>query len=87
MKEYRRPPKTIPRSIGHSKEWIEACKGGKPAGANFDFSGPLTETVLLGNIALRTGKKLLWDAENFKITNVPEANQFLHRDYRKGWSL
>ena len=87
MQEYQRPPKSVPRSIGHHKEWIEACKGGKPPGTNFDYSGPLTEMVLLGNIALRTGKLLEWDAENMKITNVPEANEFLHRPYREGWSL
>ncbi len=58
MLEYEKPPKSIPRSPGHHQEWIEACKGGKPALSNFDYAGPMTETVLLGNIALRTGKKL-----------------------------
>ena len=87
MRAYRQPPKTIPRSIGHRKEWIEACKGGPNPGANFDYAGPLTETVLLGNVAIRTGEKLEWDAENFKITNLPDANKYLHRDYRKGWTL
>ena len=87
MKAYQRPPKTLPRSIGHRQEWIEACKGGKAAGANFDYAGPLTETVLLGNIALRTGEKLYWDSENLKVTNMPEANNYIHREYRKGWSL
>jgi predicted dehydrogenase len=87
MKEYKRPPKTLPRSIGHYKEWIEACKGGKPAGCNFDIGGPLTEIVLLGNIAIRTGEKLNWDSENMKITNVPEANNYLHYEYREGWTL
>jgi hypothetical protein len=87
MQEYQRPPKSIPRSIGHRQEWIEACKGGKPAGANYDYSGPFTETVLLGNVALRTGKLLKWDSPNMRITNVPEANQYLHREYREGWKL
>ena len=87
MKEYKRPAKTLSRSIGHRQEWIEACKGGKPAGANFDYAGPLTETVLLGNIAIRTGEKLYWDPENMKITNVSEANNYLRRQYRNGWSL
>ena len=66
-KAYQEPQKTIPRSLGHYVEWIQACKGGKPAGSNFDWAGPLAETVLLGNIALRTGlreeltrTKLLW---------------------------
>ena len=87
MQEYQRPAKTIPRSIGHRQEWIEACKGGKKTGANFDYSGPMTEMVLLGNIALRTGKKLKWDGPNMYITNELEANEFLHRPYRQGWSL
>jgi predicted dehydrogenase len=87
MKEYGAPPKVLARSPGHHKEWILACKGGKAAGANFDHAGPLTEMVLLGNIAIRTGRKLYWDAENFKITNVSEANDLLHYEYRKGWTL
>ena len=87
MNAYQKPAATLARSIGHREEWIEACKGGQPAGANFDYAGPLTEVVLLGNIALRTGKKLLWDGENMKFTNVPEANQYLHRKYRSGWTL
>jgi hypothetical protein len=87
MKQYKRPPKTLPRSIGHYEEWIEACKGGKPAGCNFDIGGPLTEIILLGNIAIRTGEKLSWDGKNMKITNVPEANDYLHYEYRDGWTL
>jgi predicted dehydrogenase len=87
-------PKTLPRSIGHYKEWIEACKGGKPGGSNFDWAGPLAETVLLGNVALRlqlrqelTRKKLLWDSQAFKFTNSDDADKFLRREYREGWSL
>ncbi|MBN2138376.1 MAG: Gfo/Idh/MocA family oxidoreductase [Sedimentisphaerales bacterium] len=94
MKEYKQPEKSIPRSPGHYIEWVEACKGGKPAGSNFDHAGPLAEAVLLGNVALRpelreqmNRTKLLWDPEKFEITNVPEANQFLHHEYRKGWEL
>jgi len=93
-KEYGRPPQMLPRSPGHFVEWIEACKGGKPAGSNFDHAGTLAEVVLLGNVALRpelreklTRTKLLWDGPNMKITNVPEANEFLHRQYRNGWTL
>jgi predicted dehydrogenase len=93
-KEYGKPPQMIPRSPGHHAEWIEACKGGKPAGSNFDHAGPLAEAVLLGNVALRpsmkeklTRTKLLWDSENLKITNMPEANEFLRWQYRQGWSL
>jgi predicted dehydrogenase len=87
MRQYERPAKSLPRSIGHYREWIEACKGGKPAGCNFEFGGPLNEVVLLGNIALRTGSKLLWDGPNMKITNFPEANQYLRSEYRNGWRL
>ena len=87
-KEYQRPPQTLPRSIGHHKEWIEACKGGPPPRSNFDFAGPLTEAVLLGALCIRNGgEKLTWDNANLKITNVAEANALLHYEYRKGWSL
>ncbi|HPC18119.1 MAG TPA: Gfo/Idh/MocA family oxidoreductase [Candidatus Hydrogenedentes bacterium] len=87
MKEYGAPPKILPRSPGHYQEWINACKGGDPAGSNFDFAGPLTEAVLLGNIAIRTGKKICWDSETMTITNVPEANALINPPYREGWSL
>jgi predicted dehydrogenase len=87
-KSYQRPPKTLPRSIGHHKEWLEACKGGAPPRSNFGFAGPLTEAVLLGSVCVRNGgDQLDWDSENLKITNDPDANQFLHYEYRKGWSL
>lgn len=92
--EYGEPPKKLPRSIGHYAEWAAACKSGPPAGSNFDWAGPLTEAVLLGNIALRrqvreelTTKKLLWDSEQFKFTNSDEANKHLRREYRAGWKL
>jgi len=85
MKDFiqnKMPEKTEPKSIGHVKEWLEACRGGVPAGANFDYAGPLTEMVLLGNLAVRTGKKIEWDSENLKCTNVPEANKFVRKEYR-----
>ncbi len=87
MKAYQLPDKTIPLSPGQIEEWVLACKGGPKPGANFDYAGPLTETVLLGNVAIRAQRKLEWDARNMKITNMPEANEFLHRPYRDGWSL
>jgi predicted dehydrogenase len=87
MQEYQRPPKTLPRSLGHYQEWIAACKGGEPAASNFDYAGPMTETVLLGNVAMRADAKLYWDAENMRFPNHPEADRFLHREYREGWSL
>ena len=94
MQEYTPPPKTLPRSIGHYEEWIAACKGGTPAGSNFGFAGLLTEVVLLGNIALRMElreslcrQKLLWDAEKREFTNLPQANAFLKKTYRDGFSI
>ena len=95
QKEYGRPPRTLERSPGHHKEWILACQGGKPAGSNFpDHAGLLAQVVLLGNVALQSAlkeklisTKLYWDPEAFKITNIPEANQYLHREYRAGWTL
>jgi predicted dehydrogenase len=69
-------------------EWVEAMKGGPPAYSNFDYAAMLTETILLGNIAIRmNGKKLEWDGPNLKFTNNNEANQYLHYEYRKGWTL
>ena len=82
------PDKTIPRSPGIYAEFARACKGGEPCGANFpDYAGPLTEIVLAGNLAVRTGKRIEWDGERLKCTNHPEADQFIHREYRKGWTL
>jgi predicted dehydrogenase len=80
MDTYRKPPKTLPRSPGHYHEWVAACRGGPPAGANFlDHAGLLTETCLLGNVAVRAQKKLAWDGPNLRITNDRAANQLLHR--------
>jgi len=87
MQAFQQPPKTLPRSIGHDREWIEACKGGKPAGANFEFSGPVTEALLAGNVALRAGAKLYWDGRNMKITNLPPAQEHVNPAYRQGWTL
>ncbi len=81
------PPKTIERTAGHYEEWIAAAKGGKPANCNFDFGALLTETALLGVIAQRTGKHLVWDAEAARFTNEPDANQYVQEPYRAGWSL
>jgi len=71
------------------KELVAAIKGGPPAYSNFNYSGKLTETVLLGNVAIRAGAQhhLDYDGEALKITNYPEANAFLSREYRKGYSL
>ncbi len=88
MKDYQKPPKSIPRITGtHEQNWIDACKGGPAACSNFEYSGPLTETVLLGNVAIRTGRRIEWDGPNMKITNVLEANELIGRKYREGWTL
>ena len=87
FKDFVRPPQTIPESIGHHAEWIHACKTGAPTTCNFAYSGPLTEANHLGNVAYRAGKKIEWDAKNMRIPNAPEAERFLRREYREGWSL
>lgn len=88
-KDFTPPPRSIPRVIDNDpyKDWLQACKGGKPACSNFDYAGPFTETVLLGNVALRAGQKIMWDAKRMKITNVREANRYIRRKYRKGWHI
>jgi hypothetical protein len=84
---FERPLRSIEKSIGHHAEWIAACKDGRPTTCNFDYSGALTEAVLLGTVAYRSGKKIEWDGPNMKAINCPEAEAYLRRDYRKGWSL
>ena len=87
FKDFVRPPKTIPDSIGHHQEWLNACKTGGPTTCNFDYSGALTEANHLGNVAYRVGKKIIWDAANLHATNCPEAAALIRREYRKGWKL
>jgi len=88
MKEITLPEKTIPRVKGtHEQDWVRACKSGQPAGADFAYSGPLTETCLLGNAAKRIDGRIEWDAANLRVTNSPEANRLVRTEYRKGWSL
>ncbi len=89
-KDYRgfKPPETeIPSSLGHYKEWIHACKTGAPTLCNFDYSGMLIEHNLLGNVAYRVGKKLEWDPQGLKAVGCPEADQYIRREYRKGWTI
>ena len=87
-KAYGQPPKVLPRSPGQYQEWINACRGGERAGSDFvEHSGLLTETPLLGNIAIRVGKELRWDGPNLEITNDETVNQYLNREYRNGWTL
>ena len=92
MQEYQIPRPTIDRipqgMNGHEKDWIRACKCGKPASSNFDYSGPLSEMVLMGNLTVRfPDRRLLWDGLNMKVTNDAEANAYVQRQYRQGWKL
>jgi len=88
MKGFKAPEPFLPRDVDHYQEWIAACKGGRKPASNFDYAGPLTETILLGNVAaVAGGRKLEWDGPNMKVTNMPEVNRFLRRTYRQGWSL
>jgi predicted dehydrogenase len=82
-------PVTLPRNKGgHYQEWVDACTGKIPqAMSNFDYAARLTDFVLLGNVAIRVGKRIEWDAEAMKATNCPEADQYIRREYRKGWTL
>jgi predicted dehydrogenase len=84
---YKAPEPSIPRSPGHHREWVEAIKSGGTATCNFDYAGALTEAVLLGTIAYRSGRRIEWDAANLQITNAPDAQQLIHKEYRKGWTL
>lgn len=85
--DYQGPEKTLPRVRSHHQEWLDACKGGPPSLSHFGYAGPLTEICHLGNVAFRTGKKLHWDSANLRAANAPEADAFIRRQYRKGWSL
>ena len=89
MQAYKRPPKTLPRSPGHHKEWIQACKDNNPKGAmaGFAYSGPFTEALLVGNLAVRLGKRIEWDTKNMKAPNAPEADKYINKEYRKGWAI
>ncbi|MBN2315998.1 MAG: Gfo/Idh/MocA family oxidoreductase [Sedimentisphaerales bacterium] len=92
MREYDKPAQTIERIPlgidGHEKDWINACKGGKPASSNFDYSGPFSETVLMGNLAVRfPNRRLTWDGERMKVTNDADADAYVRRQYREGWTL
>jgi predicted dehydrogenase len=85
--DFKAPDPTIPSSIGHQQEWLAACKTGSATTCNFDYSGTLTEAVLLGAVAYKAGKKIIWDAQQLKATNCPEADRFIHKQYREGWTI
>ena len=82
------PPKTIPRVAGgHFAEWLRACKGGVPAGSNFEYASRLTESVLIGNVALRAKRRIEWDSASMKVTNLASANAFVTTQYRAGFGV
>ena len=83
---FKGPEPAMPPSPGFHKEWIEACRGGTPASCNFDYSGPMTESVLLANIAYRIQGEFDWDAAALK-TSRDDATALLRREYRKGWEV
>lgn len=85
--EYKRPPRTLKRGNGHHRDWLDACKGGAPASANFEYGAALSEVGLLGLVAMRARKKIYWDAKAMKATNAPEADKFLKEQYRAGWEV
>ena len=85
---YKPPQPTLPRTNSHHAEWIRACKGGPPAMSNFtDYAGPLTEMVLLGNVAIRVGKRVVWNSEKLQAVDLPAADRYIRREYRKGWEI
>jgi predicted dehydrogenase len=88
MQSYKQPPKTLPRSRGNEREWLDACKGSRvKPGGNFEFSGMVTETLLLGNVATRVGQRLDWDRSQLKVVNSDSAQKFVSRERRTGWEL
>jgi predicted dehydrogenase len=90
MKEIGKPAKLLERSPGHVKEWIMAVAGEVAPDfpkSNFAYAGQMTETILLGNIALRMGRRLEWDAETMQFTNLPQASEYVTKEYRSGWKF
>ena len=85
--DFKAPKPWITKSLGHHQEWIHGAKTGAPTLCNFEYSGSLIEHNLLGSVAYRVGKKLQWDARNLKATNAPEADKYIRREYRKGWTI
>ncbi|HOL30513.1 MAG TPA: Gfo/Idh/MocA family oxidoreductase [Anaerohalosphaeraceae bacterium] len=89
MQEYKRPPKTLPRvQTSHEMNWVNAIKEGKKASCDFDYAGPFTEMVLMGNLCLfKPGQKILWDGETMKSPNMPDLDKYVNPPYREGWHL
>ena len=87
LEDFKAPEPSLPRVANEDVEWVEACKGGAPALSRFEKSGPFTETVLLGNLAIRLGEPVEWDGPAMKAVGCPRADRYIHRDYRRGWKL
>jgi hypothetical protein len=87
FKDFKPPEPWIEPSLGHHQEWIHGVKTGAPTLCNFDYSGKLIEHNLLGTVAFRVGKKLIWDPGTMKATNCPEADKYIRPEYREGWTL
>lgn len=87
FEDFERPARFIAESVGHHREWLEACKAGGETSCGFDYSGPLTEAALLGNVAYRVGRRVDWDWRRLQARGCPEAERYIRHDYRKGWSL
>jgi predicted dehydrogenase len=87
FRDYRPPAPTLPRSIGHHREWLQAIRTRGPTTCNFDYSGALAEAVLLGNVAFRCGQRLQWNEAAAQVSNTRAADQYLQREYRRGWTL
>jgi hypothetical protein len=87
MRAYKRPPKTLLRTPGHHRDWLNACKNGGQSSSNFSVAGPMVEVILMGLIAIRTTEKLYWDGPNMRCTNLDAANEFVRPNFRSGWLL
>ena len=89
MDAYKQPEKSIPRiEMGHEMHWVECCKNGGTPSSTFDYAGPFTESIVMGNLATRfPNRKILWDGDAMEVTNLPEANEVINPPYREGWSL
>ena len=82
-----KPRPTLPRSKGHHRDWLDACKGGPPASSNFEYGARLTELALLGVLALRLGRRIDWDAERMEARGNSDAEPIIHGSYRAGWEI
>ncbi|HRE08237.1 MAG TPA: hypothetical protein PKX00_21645, partial [Opitutaceae bacterium] len=89
MATVRRPEKSIPRSVGHRREWVDACRAGRPedAKSGFWYSAPFTESLLVGVLPVIAGKRVVWDTRTLSAVNAPELDLFIRKRYRRGFDL